>query len=85
MITAVATGKDGTKIILMGLTKGNLFHLRAGRPLDAGAETHPGFPEDVRICIFYKETEEELMKIVSELMGENTKLILVDNNNGSHH
>jgi hypothetical protein len=75
MITARATGEDGREIIVLGITKGNIERLQQGQPIDVRAESHPGFPEKLVICIFYGEDERALTEQLKPLLGEETKVI----------
>jgi hypothetical protein len=77
MITAVATGENG-KLILLGLTYGNIERIMRGLPIDVSAETHPGFPEGLNICIFCRETEEDVYEQIRDLIGDDTKIVTVD-------
>lgn len=60
MITAIAKGANGTRIIVLGITRENVKRLTAGHPIRVSAEHHPGFPEDTVIAVVFGETEADL-------------------------
>jgi hypothetical protein len=78
MITATATGADGKRILLLGLTRTNIDLLIAGQPIDVDAVTHPGFPSDLRIMILFGETERAIAESLQDLIDpEHTKVVAV--------
>src|SRR5262245_26744633 len=78
MITMRATGQDGKEIIGLGVTRRNVESLIQGRPISLTAETHPGFPENLRVLIFFGENERTLTEQVRSLIDpEHTKVIAV--------
>ncbi len=82
MITARATGDDGTEILLLGVTRENIRRLTAGQPIRVSAETHPGFPDNLRVFIVFGETEHALAETLKPFIGEETKVIAVPRNEG---
>lgn len=77
MITATATGPDGKRILMLGITRENIKRLIAGQPIRVGAESHPGFPEDVMVAIFFGETERDITEALKGLIGPDTKVVAV--------
>lgn len=75
MVTAVATGEDGRRVIVLGVTRDNLVRLMNGRPIHVEAESHPGFPADLAITIFYGASQRALVEQLQPLLNENTKVI----------
>jgi hypothetical protein len=82
MITATATAADGRQVIVLGITRGNVERLMAGQPIHVGADTHPGFPVNLAITIFFGETERTLTDQLKGLIGETTKVIAVPRDKG---
>jgi hypothetical protein len=78
LITAVANNDDGTQIIILGITRGNLDRLVAGEPVMVRAESHPGFPPGLRIAIFFGETERDLTIALKPLIKDDTKIVAVE-------
>ncbi len=83
MISAVATVDDGTRIILLGVSRENITRLTAGKPIRIKAETHPGFPLDIVVGIIFGETDAELVSMFQEAMSAETKIIVVPREPGS--
>jgi hypothetical protein len=77
-----ATGDDGTEILAMGITRQNVEYLKKGRPIRVEAESHPGFPEKLKILIFYGENERVLAESVKTVIGADTKVIAVPRETG---
>lgn len=77
MITALANTPDGKRVIVLGVSRGNIDRLLAGQPIDITAESHPGFPPDLNIAIFFGETERDLTQSLQELITEETKVTVV--------
>jgi len=75
MITCSATGENGQRIIVLGLTAENVDLLVDGNAIHVSAETHPGFPTDINILIMVKETEQELLEVLKPYMGPDTKIV----------
>lgn len=75
MITATMTGANGSRVIVLGVTRANLDRLIAGDLIKVEAMTHPGFPEDLNIAIFFGETERSLVEQLRPLMSDETKLV----------
>lgn len=73
MIKFTAMGKDGRKVLWLGLSFGNLKHFR----------DHPGdtfikvdgteFGVDFDVLLFSGRTEQEMMRDVADMIGPNTK------------
>jgi hypothetical protein len=82
VITARATGDDGKEILLLGVTRENIRRLMDGQPIRVSAETHPGFPESIRVLIVFGETERTLAEALKPLIGEETKVIAVPREQG---
>jgi hypothetical protein len=77
MITATATGPEGTQIIVLGVTRGNLDRLVKGEPIRVTGETHAGFPADLMILIYFGETERTLVDQIKPLIGDATRVVAV--------
>jgi hypothetical protein len=77
MITANATGPDGRRLILLGITRENVDRLIAQQPIHVAADTHPGFPADLSIVIVFGETERVLVEHLKPMIGDETKVIAV--------
>jgi hypothetical protein len=75
MITAVAKANDGTRIILLGVSRGNVTRLTAGQPIRVSAASHPGFPDDVTVMIVFGETESWLVDQMKDVIGHDTKIV----------
>lgn len=82
MITATATGDDGKRVIVLGISRENVNRLIEGKPIRVGAVTHPGFPEDMHIVIFFGETERTLVEEFKELINDDTKIVTVPRKGG---
>ena len=82
MITARATGEDGQEVLLLGVTRENIRRLTAGQPIRVSAETHPGFPDHLRVLIVFGETERTLAETLKPFIGEQTKVIAVPREKG---
>lgn len=76
MILALATGDNDTRIVVMGLTRQNIDMLLKGNPLLVRAESHPGFPENLVITVYFGETERDVTKQIQALIGEDTKVVI---------
>jgi len=85
MITAHAKASDGTRIIVLGVTRENIARLTAGSPIYVNAEKHAGFPADLKIAIFFGETEAALMRELKPMVGDQTKVIVVPKDTGEQH
>jgi len=77
MVTALANTPDGERVIVLGVSRSNIERLLAGHPIDVTAESHPGFPPDLIIAIFFRETERDLTQSLQELITEQTKVTVV--------
>jgi hypothetical protein len=75
MITAVAKADDGTRIILLGVSRGNVTRLTDGQPIRVSAASHPGFPDDVTIMIVFGETESWLVNQMKAVITDDTKIV----------
>jgi UDP-N-acetylglucosamine enolpyruvyl transferase len=76
MMTAVANA-DGTRIVLLGLTRENVRRLTAGQPIRVAAVSHPGFPTDLKILITFAETDRELGEAIREVCDDQTQIVTV--------
>lgn len=78
MIKAIAHGKDGTTIVVLGLSFANLDRMRASPGDDymkvKGADI--GLPID--ILLFADETEAHLAQKIQSLIGPQTKVTTSD-------
>jgi len=74
MMIAVARGDDGRRVILLGLVRGNIDRMTAGKPIRASAESHPGFPDDITVGIIFAETEAELAELIKPFVAETPTL-----------
>jgi hypothetical protein len=77
VITARATGEDGTQLIVLGVARENIERLVQGQPIRVDAAHHPGFPEKLRVVIFFGETRDDLAKALEPFIGADTKVIPV--------
>lgn len=77
MITAIANGSDGTRIVLLGVSRGNIDRLIAGQPIRATAATHPGFPADLVVGVMFGETDAAITEMLKGHIGEHTKVNVV--------
>lgn len=77
MITAIALRDDGARIVLLGISRGNVDRLVAGKPIRATAETHPGFPPDLVVGVMFGETDAAITEILKEHVGNQTKVTVV--------
>lgn len=75
MITAIAHGADGKRIIVLGLSRENVNRLTDGRPIYVTAEHHPGFPEDISVAVVFGETEAAITVQLQPLISEKTKIV----------
>jgi hypothetical protein len=82
MITAIATGADGRRVVILGLTRENLTRLVAGKPIHVSAEVHAGFPTDLSVAIFFGETERAITEQLAPLIGDETKVVAVPRGEG---
>jgi hypothetical protein len=82
MITAVATTKEGQRIIMLGVTPENIKRLTAGQPIRVSAEHHPGFPTDIVIAIVFGESERWLVDKMQGVIGPDTKVVGVPRKTG---
>lgn len=73
MIKLGGTTKSGRKLIILGLSEGNLMRLREKKPLVVhGAEV--GVPDLETLIICWGETEDALADELGDLIDENTKV-----------
>jgi len=76
MITAIATGDDGKRILILGVTLENVRRLMAGDPIVVDGITHPGFPPNLAITVLFGETEGTLLKWLEAIMHpDQTKVV----------
>ena len=77
MITAIANATDGTRIVLLGVSRGNIDRLTDGKPIRATAATHPGFPKDLVVGIMFGETDAAITEMLKNYIGDQTKVHVV--------
>lgn len=79
MMTCVANADDGTRIVLLGLTRENVRRLTAGQPIRVAAVSHPGFPLDLKIMITFAETDRELGEALraADVVSDDTQIVTV--------
>jgi len=77
MISAIATGDDGTRILMLGVTRENITRLTAGKPIRVSAMTHPGFPTDLVIAIAFGETDADLYALLKDAISKDTRITVV--------
>jgi len=77
MVTAWATGEKGERVLLLGLTHTNVKRLRRGEPIRVTSESHPGFPEDIRVLIICDANERAIVDKIKQFIGTDTKVITV--------
>lgn len=82
MITAIAKGPDGKRIIVLGITRENVTRLIEGKPIRVTAETHPGFATDLVIGILFGEDEHALTETLKPFLGDETKIVAVPRDKG---
>lgn len=85
MIIASATGENGRRVLVLGVTRENLERLTAGRPIHLRAESHPGIPEDLAIAIVYGETGADIVKQLRPMIGDDTRTVVVPRGEGETH
>jgi hypothetical protein len=77
MLKMYANGKrpDGSRvrIVVLGLSYGNLRALKNGRPIKFTGETC-GLEPDIEFMIFAGETEQSMQREFHELIGPDTKV-----------
>lgn len=59
MIRGEGVGKNGRKVLILGLTRGNVENLIKGKPI-FHAQAGPGF--DHSLCIVFAETDADLQR-----------------------
>jgi hypothetical protein len=77
MITAITTGADGRRYIILGVTRENIKRLTEGQPVFVRAESHTGFPADVAVAIFFGETERALTEAMQPFLSDETHVVVV--------
>ena len=78
MIFAHADKPDGTRILMLGLSRGNIGRLLDGKPMLLKRETHgDGVPEGWEICVVFGETEQAIVDLLSkaDLIAPTTRVI----------
>jgi len=83
MITAIAKGENGKRIIVLGVSRENIDRLIAGKPIRVTAETHPGFADDLVIGIMFGETERALTDALKPFLSDETKIVTVPRKPGA--
>lgn len=72
MIKMMATGKDGRKIVLLGITDGNIQRLREGKPIHIHGEEMGLGP--MEIWIITGKDEATLTEQLAPLIGPETRV-----------
>lgn len=74
MFKAKALLDNGTTLLVMGITAGNVDRLKQGQPIAFNtADLHIAPGETVsHVTLFYAETEAELARVVRTLIGPET-------------
>jgi len=72
---AAGTRSDGrpVRIVVLGLSHGNLRELKKGRPIKFTGDTC-GLSADIEFLIFSGETEQSMQREFHELIGPDTKV-----------
>jgi len=83
MITALANGAKGERIVLLGVSRENVNRLMRGLPIRVTAESHPGFPADLVIAITFGETEKDITQQLEGLISPDTKVVGVPREKGT--
>jgi len=84
MIAAVAHNEERQdRIILLGLVPENVQRLLTGEPIRISAETHPGFPEDLRVLIVFADDERTIFEALRPSFSEQTKIIAMPDDEGT--
>jgi hypothetical protein len=76
MMKMFANGtKNGKRVrlVVFGLSHGNLDRLREGRPINFNGETC-GLSDDIEILIFADETEQAMQRKFADMIGPNTEV-----------
>jgi hypothetical protein len=73
MIKFTAEMKNGRTLIGLGLTAGNLRHMKAGRPLHVNLE-EMNLAWKGEIIVIYGETEDELQEELKDFITPETKI-----------
>lgn len=73
MIRFRATAEDGSTVIGLGITDGNIDRLRQGRPIwvEGGSVGVPG----VKVVIYWGRDEYDATEQVSALLGPDTQIV----------
>jgi len=76
----VIMGILSPKVLMLGLTDGNIERMKKGFPIKITAVTHPAAKDilgGIEVVIFYGQTEELIRESVEKanLIGEKTKVV----------
>jgi hypothetical protein len=79
MIKATARLKDGRVLLVLGLSEGNVQHLKAGQPIYFDIDALKLGPEDRLgiVTVFYGETEATMQTSIKAMIGPETEVITV--------
>ena len=69
--------ETGKKVLILGLSQGNIDRLTKGQPILVSQETHgKGVPEGLEIAVLFGETEQSLLKQMQDsgAVGSHTKV-----------
>lgn len=71
MLRAVAVNEDGNNVLLLGLSSINIQLIKAGAPILIELEE---LGLKGKVVIFHGHTEQDIMRLVSDLIGPDTVL-----------
>lgn len=76
MVKAIARGKDGRQVLVLGISAGNVDRLKQGQPIyfDMG-QLHTPDSAIGHVTIFYGESELTLRTTLANLIGPDTEII----------
>jgi len=79
LVKAVARLSDGSCLLVLGISQGNVDRLRAGDPIyvDVTALKVPATATISKVTIFYGATEAELARTVRTLIGPETTVFTI--------
>jgi hypothetical protein len=79
MIKATARLKDGRVLLVLGLSEGNVQHMKAGRPIYFDIDALKLGPDDRLgvVTVFYGPDEATLTASIKSMIGPQTEVISV--------
>ncbi len=79
MVKAVATGRDGRAILVMGISQGNVDRLKQGEPIyfDPAALRIAHGTEIAGITLFYGATDADLTRTLRTFISQKTEVITI--------